>query len=386
MPGIKGTLSGFGKGKPVSFPEFLRELLAFSPLMASLPLWVYSLIAILGLLFLFVFPFAGMAVYVERKIAGDIQSRIGPNVVGPYGILQWIADALKLLVKEDIIPANADRKLFIFAPMIIFISGAATFAVIPFAENLIIADLNIGIFYLIAISSMVTLGIIIGGWASNNKWSLLGGLRAAAQIVSYEIPVALCILTAVLVTGTLDMTQIVKNQSPYAWNIFHNPFMTIAGFVYFISALAEVNRTPFDIPEAESELVSGYNTEYSGMRFAIFFLVEYAECFVICAVATTLFFGGWHLPLIDISGLSPAFRIPIEVVVFMSKAILLLLVIMWIRWTLPRYRVDQLMKLCWEVLVPFAFAALFGTALWMVIFQGKGIPEMIWKLLKQVVG
>ncbi|MEK7791377.1 MAG: complex I subunit 1 family protein, partial [Deltaproteobacteria bacterium] len=170
----------------MSFPEFLRELLAFSPLLASIPLWVYSLIAILGLLFLFVFPFAGIAVYVERKIAGDIQSRIGPNVVGPYGILQWIADALKLLVKEDIIPKNADRKLFILSPMIIFISGAAAFAVIPFAENLIIADLNIGIFYLIAISSMVTLGIIIGGWASNNKWSLLGGLRAAAQIVSYE--------------------------------------------------------------------------------------------------------------------------------------------------------------------------------------------------------
>lgn len=369
----------------MSLPEFLREILAFSPWLSSIPLWVYSLVSILGLLFLFVFPFAGIAVYIERKIAGDIQSRIGPNVVGPYGIFQWIADALKLLVKEDIIPARADKTLFIFSPMIIFISGAAAFAVIPFAENIIIANLNIGIFYLIAISSMITLGIIIGGWASNNKWSLLGGLRAAAQIVSYEIPVALCILTAVLVTGTLDMSQIVKNQSPTMWNIFHNPFMTLAGFVYFISALAEVNRTPFDIPEAESELVSGYNTEYSGMRFAIFFLIEYADCFIICAVATTLFFGGWHLPFIDISGLSLSLRIPLQVMVFMSKAILLLLVIMWIRWTLPRYRVDQLMKLCWEVLVPFAFVALLGTALWMVLFNGKGIPEMLYQLLKQLL-
>src|SRR3989338_8736788 len=171
------------------------------PLLSELPLWVYSLIAIMGLLFLFVFPFAGIAVYIERKFAGDIQSRIGPNVVGPYGILQWIADAIKLLFKEDIIPAQADRKLFILSPMLIFISGAATFAVIPFGENLIIADINIGIFYLIAISSMVTLGLILGGWASNNKWSLLGGMRAAAQVVSYEIPVALSILTVVLVTG-----------------------------------------------------------------------------------------------------------------------------------------------------------------------------------------
>src|SRR3989344_1185012 len=187
------------------------------PLLSELPLWVYSLLCILGLLFLFVFPFAGVAVYIERKIAGDIQSRIGPNVVGPYGILQWIADAIKLLFKEDIIPREADRKLFIFSPMIIFLSGAASFAVLPFAENLIIANLNIGLFYLIAITSVVTLGLMMGGWASNNKWSLLGGLRAAAQVISYEIPVGLSILTVVLVTGTLDMAQIVQGQSPWNW-------------------------------------------------------------------------------------------------------------------------------------------------------------------------
>src|SRR3990167_9314711 len=186
----------------MSLPEFLKDLFGSWPLLGILPLWVYSLLCILGLLFLFLFPFAGVSVYIERKIAGDIQARIGPNVVGPYGILQWIADALKLLLKEDIIPALADKKLFIISPM-----------------NMILANLNIGIFYLIAITSMVALGLILGGWASNNKWSLLGGMRAAAQIVSFEVPVALCILTAVLVTGTLDMTQIVKNQSPYHWNI-----------------------------------------------------------------------------------------------------------------------------------------------------------------------
>jgi len=370
----------------VSLPEFLKDLFASVPLLSAIPLWLYSLLTILGLLFLFVFPLAGVAVYVERKIAGDIQSRIGPNVVGPYGVLQWIADAIKLLLKEDIIPAKADRKLFIFSPMIIFLSGAAAFAVVPFAENMIIANLNIGIFYLIAISSIVTLGLIIAGWASNNKWSLLGGLRAAAQVVSYEIPVAISILTAVLVTGTLDMVQIVNGQSPFNWYLFHNPFMLLTGGIFFISALAEVNRTPFDIPEADSELVSGYNTEYSGMRFAIFFLIEYAGTFLICAVATTLFLGGWHLPFIDISGLPLGARMPIQVVVFMTKSIILLLVTMWIRWTLPRYRVDQLMKLCWEVLVPFSFACLLGTALWMLIFKGKGIPEMIIGALGSILG
>ena len=370
----------------MSLPEFLKAMCSSLPLLSELPLWVYSLIAIMGLLFLFVFPFAGIAVYIERKFAGDIQSRIGPNVVGPYGILQWIADAIKLLFKEDIIPAQADRKLFILSPMLIFISGAATFAVIPFGENLIIADINIGIFYLIAISSMVTLGLILGGWASNNKWSLLGGMRAAAQVISYEIPVGISILTAVLVTGTLDMVQNVQGQSPWNWNLFHNPFMVLTCGIFFVSALAEINRTPFDIPEAESELVSGYNTEYSGMRFAIFFLVEYAETFVICAVTTTLFLGGWHLPFIETSGFPTGVRIPLQVMVFMTKSVLLLLVIMWLRWTLPRYRVDQLMKLCWEILVPFSFMCLIGTAFWMVLFNGKGIPELLYGLLKTSLG
>ncbi len=365
----------------MSLPEFLKDLFSFIPFVPYLPLWLFSLIAILGLLLLFVFPFAGIAVYAERKIAGDIQSRIGPNVVGPYGIFQWIADAFKLLFKEDIIPQHADRILFIFSPMIIFLSGTAAFAVIPFAQNLIMANLNIGLFYLIAVTSMVSLGLIIGGWASNSKWSLLGGLRAAAQVVSYEIPVTLSLLTAVLVTGTLDMVEIVKGQSPLNWNLFHNPFMFLAAIVFFISALAEANRSPFDIPEADSELVSGYNTEYSGMRFAIFFLIEYAECFIICAVFTTLFLGGWHLPLINISNFPLWFRLPLEVMTFMTKSCLLFFVIMWIRWTLPRYRVDQLMKLCWEILVPFAFTSLLGTAIWMTVFRGLGIPEILAKLL-----
>ncbi|OGQ13560.1 MAG: hypothetical protein A3B70_08590 [Deltaproteobacteria bacterium RIFCSPHIGHO2_02_FULL_40_11] len=355
----------------------LQDIFQYWPVLQTFPFWVWSTLSVLALLFLFVFPFAGVAVYVERKIAGDIQARIGPNVVGPYGILQWIADALKLLLKEDIIPKKADRKLFIFAPMIIFMSGAASFAVIPFSENLILANLNIGIFYLIAITSLVSMGVIISGWASNNKWSLLGGLRAAAQVVSFEIPVALSLMTAALALGSLNMVDLVNAQAGMKWGIFHNPFMLILAFVYYISALAEVNRTPFDIPEAESELVSGYNTEYSGMRFAIFFLIEYADAFVICAVSTTIFLGGWHLPFLNYAHIPPFLHIPLQVTIFMTKACFLLVVMMWIRWTLPRYRVDQLMKLCWEVLVPFAFICLLGTALWMVLFQGKGFIELL---------
>lgn len=362
-------------------PELLKELFSTWPLFQHMPLWFLSLGCILGLLFLFVFPFAGVAVYVERKIAGDIQARIGPNVVGPYGTLQWIADAIKLLFKEDIIPKEADKKLFILAPAVIFMSGSAAFAVIPFAEHLVLTNLNIGVFYLIAITSIVTMGIIVAGWASNNKWSLLGGLRSAAQIISFEIPVALCLMTACLVAGSLNLSEIIDAQATFRWGILHNPFMLIAAFIYYIGALAEVNRTPFDIPEAESELVSGYNTEYSGMRFAIFFLVEYAECFVISAIATTLFLGGWHFPFLDLSTASLALKMPLQIILFMTKCIILMLIMMWIRWTLPRYRVDQLMKLCWEVLVPFSFACFLGTAAWMVIFGGKGIPELIAGLL-----
>jgi len=214
----------------------------------------------------------------------------------------------------------------------------------------------------------------------------LGGLRAAAQLISYEIPVGLSLLTAVLVTGTLDMVQIVNGQSPYNWYLFHNPFLFISGGIFFIASLAEINRTPFDIPEADSELVSGYNTEYSGMRFAIFFLIEYANSFVVCAIITTIFLGGWHLPLIDASGLPLGLRIPLQVTVFMTKSVILLLVMMWIRWTLPRYRVDQLMKLCWEILVPFSFACLLGTAAWMMIFNGNGIPQMIYGAFNIMVG
>ena len=341
-----------------------------------LPMWVYAIISILLILFLITLPFAGFATYLERKVAADLQARIGPNRVGPFGILQFIADGLKLIMKEDIIPDNVDKKLFIIAPMIVIAGSFAAFVIIPFAEKIIIADLNIGVLYLVAVGSFVALGIIMGGWSSNNKWSLLGGMRSAAQIISYEIPGALAALNVVLITGSLSFGAIVKGQGPLNWFIFHNPFTFVSFFIFFISALAEVNRTPFDIPEAESEIIGGYHTEYSGMRFALFFMAEYADVFVICAISVTLFLGGWYPPFIPLDSISEPLRLLIQFGTVIAKVLLLFYVVMWLRWTLPRYRVDQLLAICWKFLTPLSFAMLLGTALWVLIFNGKSILQI----------
>jgi len=341
-----------------------------------LPMWIYAVVSILLILFLVTLPFAGFATYLERKVAADLQARIGPNRVGPFGILQFIADGLKLLMKEDIIPTNADKKLFILAPIIVIVGSFASFVTIPFAEKIIIADLNIGLLYLVAVGSLVSLGIIMGGWSSNNKWSLLGGMRSAAQIISYEIPGALAALNVVLIVGSLSFGDIVKSQGPLNWFIFHNPFTFISFFIFFISALAEVNRTPFDIPEAESEIIGGYHTEYSGMRFAIFFMAEYADIFVICAITATLFLGGWYLPFIPLDSVSEPLRLVLQFGTVIVKVLLLFYVVMWLRWTLPRYRVDQLLAICWKFLTPLSFAMLLGTALWILVFNGKSIFQI----------
>src|SRR5882672_1709370 len=248
----------------------------------------------------FVAPLAGVTSWLERRVWARMQSRVGPNRVGPQGILQWLADGIKNLLKEDLIPTAADAKLFSFAPYVVFMGFLCTFVVIPFGADLIVADLNIGILYILAVTSLVVVGILMAGWASNNKWALLGGMRSAAQIVSYELPVGLAILTGITISGTLSMQGMTYDQFGFVegggsmssgwfwqWNVFH-PAMFILFPVYFLSALAECNRTPFDIPEAESELVSGYHTEYSGMRFAIFFMAEYAMMCVTSAIAVTL--------------------------------------------------------------------------------------------------
>lgn len=340
---------------------------------------VYAVVMFLfgGLVvFGFVMPLVPLTVWLERRVWSRIQSRVGPNRVGPQGVLQGIADGVKNLLKEDIIPAAADRPLFAFAPYLLVWGFVATFVVIPFSSALIIADLNVGILYLTAVTALVVVGVLMAGWASNNKWSLIGGIRSAAQIVSYEIPAGLAILPPVLLAGTLSMQGIIRAQgwAPWEWFIFANPFTFVAAVVFYVAALAEGNRTPFDLPEAESELVAGFATEYSGMRFALFFLAEWGNLYVIGAVMATLFLGGWQVPVwttnVVLLHLS-------QFVVFFFKAYFWAFVAMWIRATLPRVRVDQLMSLCWKYLVPVGFINLIGTAAWMMIWpQGNRVVQV----------
>jgi len=325
---------------------------------------VYALMALVPLVF--VIPFALFAVWWERKISAHMQDRLGPMRTGGWhGWAQTIADILKLIQKEDIIPSAADRRLFILAPYLVFAGSYAAYAAIPFSAAYIGSEINIGLFYVISISSLVVVGLLMAGWASNNKWSLYGALRSAAQIVSYEIPVALSLLAVVMVVGTFDLQAINQAQGGYFWNwfIFQKfPLLFLAGFIYFVASLAEVNRTPFDIPEAESELVGGYHTEYGGMRFALLFLSEYANMFAVSAIAATMFLGGWNSPFGEF--LSGPFW---GAFWFVSKGMVFIFVQMWLRWTLPRLRVDQLMVVGWKVLIPFSFVLIFGVGIWVLV-------------------
>jgi NADH-quinone oxidoreductase subunit H len=325
---------------------------------------VYLLLACVPLIF--IVPFALGAVWLERKISAHMQDRLGPMRTGGWhGWAQTIADILKLLQKEDIIPAAADKRLFILAPYVVFVGSFAAYAAIPFSAAYIGSSINIGLFYIIAISSLVVVGILMAGWASNNKWSLFGALRSASQIVSYEIPIALSLLAVVMIVGSFDLQEINRAQSGpfWHWFIFQKfPFLFVAALIYFVASLAEVNRTPFDIPEAESELVAGYHTEFGGMRFALLFLAEYANMFAVSAIAATVFLGGWNSPFGDVLS-GPwwgAFW-------FISKGMAFVCVQMWLRWTLPRLRVDQLMYVGWKVLIPFSFAIVIGVGMWVMI-------------------
>lgn len=290
--------------------------------------------------------------YAERKILGFIQDRMGPMEVGPHGILQPIADGIKFLFKEDIIPAGADKFLFTIAPIMVFVPIMVGFAVVPFSDGVQIADINIGILFIFAISSMAAYGVLLGGWASNSKYSLLGGLRAAAQVVSYELVLGLSVVGVLLLAGSLRLSQIVEAQADW-WFIWFQP---VAFLLFLIAALAETNRIPFDLPEAESELVAGYFTEYSGMRFALFFMAEYAGMILMSSLATILFLGGWLPPLAILGFLPPLFW-------FLVKVYGLLFFFIWLRGTVPRLRYDQLMKFGWKVLLPVAFANILVTAL-----------------------
>ena len=312
------------------------------------------MLVVVSIIILFISVSAMFLIWWERKISAHIQARFGPMRVGGWhGWAQSIADGVKLLLKEDIIPTRADRPVFILAPMVVFAAALAAYVVIPFGPGLIVEDLNIGILYVIAISSLAVLGIIMAGWSSNNKYAALGALRSAAQAVSYEVPLVISLIGPVLLAGSLSTTKIVEAQR-YLWFIVLQP---LAFLTYFTCAVAETNRLPFDIPEAESELVAGFHVEYSGMRFAIFFLAEYANMFTVCAIATTVFLGGWRGPLLP------------PWLWFLLKTFFLLFVMMWLRWTLARVRVDQLMNVAWKVLLPLAFANLGITGLLVWVFS-----------------
>lgn len=309
----------------------------------GLPLFVPQLIVMVVVataVLIFVAVSVMFMVWWERKISAHIQVRFGPMRVGGWhGWAQSIADGIKLLIKEDIVPEGADRLVFALAPMVVFAAGLAAYVIIPFGPGLIVSDLNIGVLFYISISSLTVVGIIMAGWSSNNKYSVLGAIRSAAQAVSYEVPLVVSILGVIMTVGSLSMIRIVEAQQG-VWFVIPQ----LLGFlIYLIAAIAECNRLPFDIPEAESELVAGFHVEYSGMRFAIFFLAEYANMFTVSAIATALFLGGWHGPLL------PGW------LWFLLKTYFLIFVMMWLRWTLARLRVDQLMNLGWKVLLPLAF-------------------------------
>lgn len=326
--------------------------------------WLLPFLIILGKILLIAVPMLLAMAYLtlaERKVIGAMQMRRGPNVVGPFGLLQPLADGAKLLLKETVFPTGADKAVFVAAPMLTFILALIGWAVIPFDSGWVLADINVGVLYLFAISSLGVYGIVMAGWASNSRYAFLGAMRSAAQMVSYEVSIGFVIITVLLFAGTLNLSEIVEAQSSagiasllglehggilgwYVWPLF--PMFII----FFISALAETNRHPFDLPEAEAELVAGYQVEYSSMTFALFFLGEYMNMILMCGLTTLLFLGGWHSPI-------PGETFIPGVIWFALKISFLLFVFIWVRATLPRYRYDQLMRLGWKVFLPVSLGA-----------------------------
>lgn len=306
--------------------------------------------------------------YGERRISAFIQNRLGPNRVGPMGMFQPLADGLKFFMKEDIVPAGVNKPIFILAPTMLLIPALMTFAVIPFGAplrlfgreiTLQVADVNIGILYILALTSIGVYGIVLAGWSSNSKYPLLGGLRSSAQLISYELAMGLAIVSIVLMSGSLRLGDIVADQQGHllSWNIFKQP---LAFLIFLIAAYAETNRLPFDLTEAEQELVGGYHTEYSSMKFAMFFLAEYANMVTASALTVTLFFGGWDIPGIDEGALGNLGWI-VSAILFVAKTAMFLFLYIWVRWTFPRFRYDQLMALGWKVLLPLAILNIFFT-------------------------
>lgn len=318
---------------------------------------------------------AAYSTYGERKVAALLQDRIGPNRAGPFGLLQPLADGVKFFLKEEIIPSASDKFLFMIGPCIFMMTALMTSAIIPWGQSfyfgdhefsLQVADLNVGILYLLAVLSLGGYGIMIGGWASNNKFSLLGALRAASQMISYELPMGMAIIAILLMSGSLNLREIVDQQTGFHWNVFYQPL----GFLIFlICAFAECNRAPFDLPESESELVGGYHTEYSSMKLGLFLFAEYINMFISSAVIACLFFGGYHFPGLDSLGMSPNVAAIVSIAVLFAKILFFIFLFMWVRWTLPRFRYDQLMRLGWKILIPLSILNVLATGAWLTFVK-----------------
>ncbi len=351
--------------------------------------YVLAIIAA-NLLIGFMLVHAIFSVWLERKVAGRIQDRLGPTRVGgKFGWLQTLADGMKLLVKEDSIPASADQFLFRLGPYIVLLGSFLAFIALPFGDGVIARDMNIGLFFMLAIMSSEVFGIILIGYGSGSKWSLFGGMREAAQMISYEIPMALCVLVPVVVAGSMNLSEVAKSQSGiWNWYIFHDPFTFCAFWTYFTCAMASCKRAPFDLAEAESELVAGFHTEYSGFRWLVIFMAEYGSMFAVSGIAVIMFLGGWSLglpfELTDFFGTTLGLGFfgvvvgnVINVTVFIVKGWFLVFVMMWVRWTLPRLRIDQVMMMCLKYLIPIGCVLLAGVSVW-VLF----VPI----ILQQIVG
>ncbi len=304
---------------------------------------------------------AALAVYAERRVSAFIQNRYGPNRVGPFGLLQPIADVVKLLIKEDVTPAKGFKTIHAIAPVIPVVTALMTVAVIPFGDGLYATDINAAVLYLLAVNSLSVYGVTLGGWASNSKYSLLGGLRAAAQMISYELPLGMAVASCVLFTGSLSMIDMVDSQE-YWWNIFRNP---IGAVIFIVAAFAEANRTPFDLVEAEQELVGGFHTEYSSMKFGMFFLAEYMHVVIGSMLITTFFFGGYHLPFAGywLPEMGPMAKSILDVSVFTLKTLLWGFIYIWVRWTIPRFKYNQVMKLGWKRMLPISILNFIGLAI-----------------------
>ena len=378
---MNGLLTSIGKGLGDLDLDALRALLKALPVvgeaLASVPDWLAWPVLILalgcGLITGFITVFALMAIYAERKISAFMQSRVGPMEVGPWGLLQTLADGVKLLSKEDLIPRDGDRLLFIMGPVIVFAGVFVSFVVLPFGRDLIVVDMNVGLLFLAAVSAVEVVGILMAGWGSNNKWALFGTMRLITQLVSYEIPMGLSFLAVIAISGTLSLQEMTLAQHGWVWSwfVFRNPFLAVGFLVFYVAILAETKRAPFDLPEADSELVAGFHTEYSGMRFSLFFLAEYASMYVVSAVAVVLYLGGWFTGILPVdqwmlqsTGIQRAVANVVGLGTIVFKAHVLVWIMMWLRWTLPRIRLDQVMYVCLKVLLPFSFAVLVLSSLW----------------------